>query len=319
MQLLCQLVEGHLVLGEVRLIVGAILGPLLPEVLCVPRGVGSGGAIRRRTLGKVQAAVFVDAGTQQALGFHQLRRRQHGYAEAVLYIAAQNRLRCASLQKRQELRRLSCTAAAVRVGQRPQRVGLDETHTAALCQGAPRPCRPLAVGDAAPRPAEVPVQQLLRPVDQLLLIQLGGEGQLVQQGGLPVVLRMGLPQYPGCPDAAQRRDLPGVAALTALRQQAAGVLPPQRLQRRTAGGLLFIDGVLQPQPENVAVQPALRLLLKGMEHGLEAGKVVVPAGKTHHRVQVQLRVAALVEGRLLRLHIVAPCAVPDLVDRPAVL
>ena len=101
--------------------------------------------------------------------------------------------------------------------------------------------------------------------------------------------------------------------------ETAGVLPPQRLQRRTAGRFLFVDGVFQPQPEDVAVQPALRLLLKGMEHGLEAGKVVVPAGKTHHCVQIQLRVAALVEGGLLRLHIVASRAVPDLVDRPAVL
>ena len=88
MQLLCQLVEGHLVLGEVRLIVGAVFGTLLPEVLRVPRGVGGGRAIRRRALGKVQAAVFVDTGTQQALRLRQLRWRQHGYAEAVLYIAA---------------------------------------------------------------------------------------------------------------------------------------------------------------------------------------------------------------------------------------
>ena len=88
MQLLCQLVKGHLVFGEVCLIVGAVFGPLLPEVFRVPRGVGGGGTIRRRALGKVQAAVFVDAGTQQALRLRQLRRRQHGYAEAVLYIAA---------------------------------------------------------------------------------------------------------------------------------------------------------------------------------------------------------------------------------------
>ena len=72
LQLLCQLVEGHLVLGEVCLIVGTVFGTLLLEVLRVPRRVGGGGTIRRRALGKVQAAVFVDAGTQQALRLRQL-------------------------------------------------------------------------------------------------------------------------------------------------------------------------------------------------------------------------------------------------------
>ena len=65
--------------------------------------------------------------------------------------------------------------------------------------------------------------------------------------------------------------------------------------------------------------PALGLLLKGVEHGLEPGKIVVPAGQAHHRVHVQLRVALRVEGGLLRLYVVASRAVPDLVDGPAVL
>jgi len=77
--------------------------------------------------------------------------------------------------------------------------------------------------------------------------------------------------------------------------------------------------VRQPQPEYVGVQPALGLLLKGVEHRLEPGKIVVPAGQAHHRVHVQLRVALRVEGGLLRLYVVTSRAVPDLVDGPAVL
>lgn len=64
LELLSQLVQRHLILSQMGLVVGAVFGPLLPEVLRVPRGGGAGGTVRRRAPGEVQAAVPVGAGTQ---------------------------------------------------------------------------------------------------------------------------------------------------------------------------------------------------------------------------------------------------------------
>ena len=205
------------------------------------------------------------------------------------------------------------------MGQGPQGVGLHEPDAAALGQGAACKCRPLAVGDAAPRPMEVLVQQLLRPAGHGLLIPVGGEGQPVQQGAKRRVSVLGQTQHPLGPTAAYCRKGQRLSTLAALRQQGTGVLLPQGRQHGTSGRFLFVQRVFQPHPEHIGVHAALRLLFKGVEHGLETGEVVVTAGKADDGVHIQAGVAVGVEGGLLRRHVVAARTVPDLVGGAAAL
>ena len=206
------------------------------------------------------------AGAQLTLHLRQLRRRQHGHAEAVLHIAPQDGLRCPALQKGQGvgplLPGLLLVGAAAGLLQAAQGVGPHETAglSAPAADGTTHPHAPLPVGDAAAGALEIAEQQRFHFVHQL---------QLLQHGTL--------------------------------------------LQR------FFVGHALQSQPEQVAVQLALLLMLKGVEQGLKLIELIAPVYKADDGVHVELGLAVGIVGLKLRAHVVVFRAVPHLIGRAAAL
>ena len=316
MQLLGELGNGQAVAGEIRLIVCPILLPLAAKILRVPRGVPAYGALGRIAAGEVQAAIAMHACAQSALRLRKLSGGEHGGAEAVLHIAAQDGLRRLTLQKAQQAQGLSPSAAAfgrAAAPQRPQGIGTEKADAAALSHDAASgKGRPLAVGDAAAGAAKEAKQQLLRAFDDLLLRPRRRKRQCRKQLPQLGVLRR-LPQYVLRPDGAQSCPaLSGIAA-AGLRGHAPEIRQTQRLQRRTLLCAAGKHGMLQTQPENIRIQRPLGLLLKPVEHGLKMRKVIAAIGQPHDRVPIQLGLALPVKDCLTGLEIIASGAVPDLV------
>ena len=314
MQLLGQAGDGQPVLGQLRLVIGTVLLPLAAELLRIPRGLRAGRALGRRAVGDVQAAVLVDAGAQGALHVRQLGGRQQRYAEAVLHIAPQDRLRRAPLQKAEQRGLLQSARTACAAAQRPQTVGTHEPHAAGGVPLSPDPCRPLAVGGAAARPAEVGIEDLLRPADELRLRGLQGRGDVRQHRGESLVVR--LSQHLLRPRAAQRAVGHALGG-RCVPQQRPGVGRPKVGQNGTLLRPAAKHRVLQHKEEHVGVQPLLHGAVKIVQKRAEQVEAVVPPGQTQHRVAVQVGIAAAVEHQQLRLGVIGAAAVPDLVFRPA--
>ena len=313
-QLLGQAGDGQPVLGQLRLVIGAVLLPLAAELLRVPRGLRAGRALGRRAVGNVQAAVLVDAGAQGALHVRQLGGRQQRYAEAVLHIAPQDRLRRAPLQKAEQRGLLQSARTACAAAQRPQTVGTHEPHAAGGVPLSPDPCRPLAVGGAAARPAEVGIEDLLRPADELRLRGLQGRGDVRQHRDERLVT--GLSQHLLRPRTAQRAVGHALGGRR-VSQQHPGVGRPQVGQDRALLRPAEEHRVLQHQEEHVGVQPLLHGAVEVIQKRAEQVEAVVPPGQTQHRVAVQIGIAAAVEHQQLRLGVIGAAAVPDLILCPA--
>ena len=193
------------VLHQVVVVVGAVFRPLLLDGLGVPGGVGAAGGFGRFAPGEVETAVLVRAGAQLPLRLGQLRRRQHGHAEAVGDVAAEDRLGSDAPEEGQQAGPGQLTAASGRgAGQTAKGVGTDETgalapvQQAAACEG-----RPLAVGDGAAGTVHIAVEGGLHRLGEL---GFGGgrrQRQRVEKAALPVILRGGKAQHPAAPGPAQ--------------------------------------------------------------------------------------------------------------------
>ena len=234
LQLLGQLGNDKLVLHQMGLIVGAVFLPLLVEGAYIPRGLPAQLMLDGHALGKVQMAVLVHAGTQLTLHLCQLRRCQHGDAEAVLHIAPQDGLRSPALQKGQGvgplLPGLLLVGTAAGLLQTAQGVGPHEAAglSAPAADRAPHPHAPLPVGDTAAGTLEIAEQQRFHFVHDLLLVPRGIKGQGVQHFLLPRVL-LWLMQHAAEPRRPQALRAAGIGGV-GLGQYPAGILLPQLLQ-----------------------------------------------------------------------------------------
>ena len=305
------------------LIVGAVFLPLLMESAYIPCGLPAQLMLDGNALGEVETAVLMHAGAQLTLHLRQLRRRQHGHAEAVLHIAPQDGLRCPALQKGQGvgplLPGLLLVGAAAGLLQTAQGVGPHETAglSAPAADGTTHPHAPLPVGDAAAGALEIAEQQRFHFVHQLLLVPRGIKGQGVQHFLLPGIL-LWLMQHPAEPRRPQALRAAGIGGV-GLGQHPAGIFLPQLLQHGTLLQRFFVGHALQSQPEQVAVQLALLLMLKGMEQGLEFVELIAPVHKADDGVHVELGLAVGIVGLKLRTHVVVFRAVPHLIGRAAAL
>ena len=120
---------------------------------------------------------------------------------------------------------------------------------------------------------------------------------------------------PRRPQALRAAGIGGVG----LGQHPAGILLPQLLQHGTLLQCFFVGHALQPQPEQVAVQLALGLMLKCVEQGLEFIELIAPVHKADDGVHVELGLAVGVVGLKFRAHVVVFRAVPHLIGRAAAL
>ena len=323
LQLLGQLGNDKLVLHQMGLIVGAVFLPLLVEGAYIPRGLPAQLMLDGHALGKVQMAVLVHAGTQLTLHLCQLRWCQHGDAEAVLHIAPQDGLRSPALQKGQGvgplLPGLLLVGAAAGLLQTAQGVGPHEAAglSAPAADRAAHPHAPLPVGDATAGTLEIAEQQRLHLVHDLLLVPRGIEGHGVQHFLLPRVL-LRLMQYPAEPRRPQPLRAAGIGGV-GLGQHPAGILLPQLLQHGALLQRFLVGHALQSQPEQVAVQLALGLMLKGVEQGLKFIELIAPVHETDNGVHVELGLAVGIVGLEFRTHVVVFRAVPHLIGRAAAL
>ena len=120
---------------------------------------------------------------------------------------------------------------------------------------------------------------------------------------------------PRRPQALRAAGIGGVG----LGQHPVGILLPQLLQHGTLLQRFLVGHALQSQPEQVAVQLALLLMLKGVEQGLEFIELIAPVHKADDGVHVELGLAVGVVGLKFRAHVVVFRAVPHLIGRAAAL
>ena len=179
---------------------------------------------------------------------------------------------------------------------------------------SPDPCRPLAVGGAAARPAEVGIEDLLRPADELRLRGLQGRGDVRQHRGERLVA--GLSQHLLRPRAAQCAVGHALGG-RCVPQQRPGVGRPEVGQDGALLRPAAEHRVLQHKEEHIGVQPLLHGAVKIVQKRAEQVKAVVPPSQTQHRVAVQVGITAAVEHQQLRLGVIGAAAVPDLILCPA--
>ena len=99
----------------------------------------------------------------------------------------------------------------------------------------------------------------------------------------------------------------------------AGIVLPQPLQYGTIRQRPMVGRAFQSQPEQVAVQLTLWLMLKGVKQGLEAVELVIPVHKADDSIEIQLRLAIAVVGLELRADVIVFRTVPYLIGRAAAL